>query len=951
VLNLLTRLFGSRNDRIVRSYESTVRKAASFENALKPLSDEALRAKTDEFRKRLAAGEKLNDIAPEAFAVVREAAQRTLKMRHFDVQLIGGMTLNDGRIAEMRTGEGKTLMATLAAYLNALPAEGVHVVTVNEYLAQRDADWMGPIYRFLGLTVGVIRNQQDTAEKRAAYACDITYGTNNEFGFDYLRDNLAFSLEDRVQRKLAFAIVDEVDSILIDEARTPLIISGPAEENTELYLKIDKLVPRLKKQKGEEDKDGNHPPDFVPGDYTVDEKQKQVHLTEGGHERVEELMLESGLLREGESLYDPTNIRLMHHLNAALRAHAIYKRDVEYIVRAGEVIIVDEFTGRTMPGRRWSDGLHQAVEAKEGVKVRAENQTVASITFQNYFRIYKKLSGMTGTADTEAPEFMQIYGLEVVVIPTHKPMIRKDNADFVYLTQNDKYKAIIEDIEDCVKRGQPVLVGTTSIESSELISGVLTKNNIDHDVLNAKQHEREAHIVEKAGMPGKVTIATNMAGRGTDIKLGGNLEAELEALAKAAGEAPVDEVTAARLRSEWQERHNQVVAAGGLHIVGTERHESRRIDNQLRGRSGRQGDPGSSRFYLSMEDNLMRIFGDPNRTKKWLAMAGMKEGEVIESGMLTRQIEKAQRKVEAHNFDVRKQLLTFDDVANDQRKVIYQQRTELMGAENLGDAVRGIRAEVVGGVLDQYLPSNVSHEEWNLAGLADAIAKNFGTQVDPARWLKDQPDLEEETLRGRIIGAIDAMYDAKVVRIGNQPSGVPIMRHIEKDIMLKVLDQQWRDHLGAMDYLRQGIHLRGYAQKDYRYEYKREAFELFAAMLDRIKFDTVTILATLDVQIKSPEQIEREEEARRARLNRALQMQHAEAASLSQLGVPGEPAQPQQAPPPGGRPTSGPLAPMPSPQVPQRPVRAAPKVGRNQPCPCGSGKKFKNCHGVLEGVE
>jgi preprotein translocase subunit SecA len=938
VLNLLTRLFGSRNDRIVRGYESTVRKAAGFETALKALSDEALAAKTDEFRKRLADGEKLNDLAPEAFAVVREAAFRTLKMRHFDVQLIGGLTLNDGRIAEMRTGEGKTLMSTLAAYLNALPGEGVHVVTVNEYLAQRDADWMGPIYRFLKLSVGVIRNQQETAEKRAAYACDITYGTNNEFGFDYLRDNLAFSLQDRVQRKLAFAIVDEVDSILIDEARTPLIISGPAEENTELYSKMDKLVPRLVKQETEEG----------PGDYSVDEKQKQTHMTEAGHEKVEQLMLESGLLREGESLYDPSNIRLMHHLNAALRAHAIYKRDVEYIVRGGEVIIVDEFTGRTMPGRRWSDGLHQAVEAKEGVKVRAENQTVASITFQNYFRIYKKLSGMTGTADTEAPEFMQIYGLEVVVIPTNKPMIRKDNADFVYLTQQDKYKAIIEDIEDCVKRGQPVLVGTTSIESSELISDVLTKHKIAHDVLNAKQHEREAHIVENAGMPGRVTIATNMAGRGTDIKLGGNFEAEIEAAANAAGEAGLDEVTAARMRSEWQARHDQVVAAGGLHIVGTERHESRRIDNQLRGRSGRQGDPGSSRFYLSMEDNLMRIFGDPNRTKKWLAMAGMKEGEVIESGMLTRQIEKAQRKVEAHNFDVRKQLLTFDDVANDQRKVIYQQRTELMGADNLGDAVRGIRAEVVGGVLDQFLPSNLSHEEWNLAGLAESIEKNFATKVDPAQWLKDQPDLEEEVLRGRIIGAIDAMYDAKVVRIGNQPNGMPIMRHIEKDIMLKVLDQQWRDHLGAMDYLRQGIHLRGYAQKDYRYEYKREAFELFAAMLDRIKFDTVTILATLDVQIKSPEQIEREEEARRARLNRALQMQHAEAASLSQLGAAGEPQEPQQ-PPPGARqqPRQAPPQQLP----PQQPVRAAPKVGRNQPCPCGSGKKFKNCHGVLEGVE
>ena len=930
MLNLLTRLFGSRNDRIVKGYEATVRKAATFETALQALSDEALGAKTVEFRKRLAEGTALTDLVPEGFAVVREAARRTLKMRHFDVQLIGGLTLHEGRIAEMRTGEGKTLMSTLGAYLNALTGEGVHVVTVNEYLAQRDADWMGPIYRFLGLTVGVIKNQQDPAEKRAAYRCDITYGTNNEFGFDYLRDNLAFSLDDRVQRGLSFAIVDEVDSILIDEARTPLIISGPAEENEDLYVKVNTLVPRLKKQLEEEG----------PGDYSVDEKQKQTHLTEAGHETVEGLMAEAGLLREGESLYDPQNIRLMHHLNAALRAHAIYKRDVEYIVRNGEVIIVDEFTGRTMPGRRWSDGLHQAVEAKEGVKVRAENQTVASITFQNYFRLYKKLSGMTGTADTEAPEFMQIYGLEVVVIPTHRPMIRKDNADFVYLTQSDKFKAIIEDIEDCVSREQPVLVGTTSIETSELLSGVLKENGIPHEVLNAKQHEREAHIIENAGMPGTVTIATNMAGRGTDIKLGGNNEAELEQAAAAAGDAGLDEVTAARIRADWQARHDKVVAAGGLHIVGTERHESRRIDNQLRGRSGRQGDPGSSRFYLSMEDNLMRIFGDPARTKRWLALAGMKEGEVIESGMLTKQIEKAQRKVESHNFDVRKQLLTFDDVANDQRKVIYQQRTELMGATDLADAIRGIRAEVVSGILDQHLPANVSHEEWNLDGLAATIAKSFATQVDPAQWLKDQPELEESTLRGRIVGAIDAMYDAKCQRIGE-----PIMRHVEKDIMLKVLDQQWREHLGAMDYLRQGIHLRGYAQKDYRYEYKREAFELFAAMLERLKFETVTILATLDVQVKSPEQLEREEEARRARINRALQAQHAEAASLSQLGSAREES--AEAPPPGARQAPPPMPPMPA----QRPVRAAPKVGRNQPCPCGSGKKFKNCHGVLEGVE
>jgi len=940
LLNLLTRVFGSRNDRLVRSYGRYVRAASELEPTIQALSDEGLRAKTEEFRKRLKDGAKVDDLVAEAFAVVREAGRRTLKMRHFDVQLIGGIALHEGKIAEMRTGEGKTLMSTLGAYLNALTGEGVHVVTVNEYLAQRDADWMGPIYRFLGLSVGVIKNQQDPAEKRAAYRCDITYGTNNEFGFDYLRDNLAFGLEDRVQRGLAFAIVDEVDSILIDEARTPLIISGPAEENEDLYVKVNTLVPRLKKQETE---DG-------PGDFTVDEKQKQTHLAEAGHEHVEQLMLESGLLREGESLYDPANIRLMHHLNAALRAHAIYKRDVEYIVRNGEVTIVDEFTGRTMPGRRWSDGLHQAIEAKEGVKVRAENQTVASITFQNYFRLYKKLSGMTGTADTEAPEFIQIYNLEVVVIPTHRPMIRKDNPDFVYLTQADKFKAIIEDIQDCVQREQPVLVGTTSIETSELLSTVLNEQNIPHDVLNAKQHEREAHIVEQAGMPGKVTIATNMAGRGTDIVLGGKFDAELAAAAAAAGDVPLDEVTTARIRAEWQARHDKVLAAGGLHIVGTERHESRRIDNQLRGRSGRQGDAGSSRFYLSMEDNLMRIFGDPNRTKKWLAMAGMKEGEVIESGMLTRQIEKAQRKVEAHNFDVRKQLLTFDDVANDQRKVIYQQRTELMGATDLADAIRGIRSEVVDGILDQHLPVNVGHEDWNLDGLAQAIAKNFATQVDPVQWLKDQPDLDEPTLRGRVIGAIDAMYDAKVQRIGADQGGKLVMRHIEKDVMLKVLDQQWRDHLGAMDYLRQGIHLRGYAQKDYRFEYKREAFELFAAMLERIKFDTVTILATLDIQVKSPEQLEREEEQRRERVNRRLQAQHAEAASLSQLTSAGEAAGqlPRAAAPPGARQAP---PPPPMPMQPQRPVRVAPKVGRNQPCPCGSGKKFKNCHGVLEGVE
>ncbi|HEY8538237.1 MAG TPA: preprotein translocase subunit SecA, partial [Steroidobacteraceae bacterium] len=660
--NWLTALFGSRNQRLLNSYQKYVNRINALEPAYQALSDEQLRNKTDEFRSRLAAGETLDDLLPDAFAATREAARRVLGMRHFDVQLIGGMVLHFGKIAEMRTGEGKTLVATLPAYLNALTGKGVHVVTVNEYLAQRDADWMGPVYRFLGLTVGVIKSGQSQEEKRAAYACDITYGTNNEFGFDYLRDNLAFRLEDRVQRGLEYAIVDEVDSILIDEARTPLIISGPAEESTELYIKINELAPKLKRQETE---DGE-------GDYWADEKTRQVYLSDAGHERAEQLFVEAGLLAPDESLYDAANIRLMHHLNAALRAHALYHRDVEYIVRNGEVVIVDEFTGRTMPGRRWSDGLHQAIEAKEGVRVREENQTVASITFQNYFRMYSKLAGMTGTADTEAYEFQQIYGLEVVVIPTHKPMIRKDYPDLVYLTAKDKFEAIIEDIRDCVARGQPTLVGTTSIETSEMLSNMLKKHNIPHEVLNAKQHEREAMIVAQAGRPGAVTIATNMAGRGTDIVLGGNLEAELAQI------DPNDEAARQRAREEWQKRHDAVVAAGGLHIIGTERHESRRIDNQLRGRAGRQGDPGSSRFYLSLEDNLMRIFGDPERTKRWMQTAGMKEGEVIESRMLTKQIERAQRKVEAHNFDARKNLLEYVDVANDQRKVIYQQRTELM---------------------------------------------------------------------------------------------------------------------------------------------------------------------------------------------------------------------------------------------------------------------------------
>ena len=928
MLNFLTRIFGSRNERLLKAMSREVRAATAFEPALQALSDDALKAKTEEFRSRLAAGATLDQLLPEAFAVVREASRRVLGMRHFDVQLIGGMALHRGRIAEMRTGEGKTLMATLPAYLNALPAEGVHVVTVNEYLAQRDADWMGPVYRFLGLSVGVIRNSQSAEEKRAAYRCDITYGTNNEFGFDYLRDNLAFRLEDRVQRQLAFAIVDEVDSILIDEARTPLIISGPAEEGTDTYVAINNLVPRLERgetiEKTATSAFSAAETDST-GDYTVDEKQRQVHLTEVGHEKVEALMIEAGLLRDGESLYDPANIRLMHHLNAALRAHAIYKRDVEYIVRGGEVIIVDEFTGRTMPGRRWSDGLHQAVEAKEGVRVREENQTIASITFQNYFRLYKKLSGMTGTADTEAPEFMQIYGLEVNVIPTHRPMVRKDHADLVHLTQADKFKAIVEDIRDCASRSQPVLVGTTSIETSELLSGVLKQENIAHEVLNAKQHEREAQIVAQAGRPGAVTIATNMAGRGTDIVLGGSLEAELHALPDTATEADRE-----RVKSEWQARHDQALAAGGLHIIGTERHESRRIDNQLRGRSGRQGDPGSSRFYLSMEDNLMRIFGDPNFTKRLLTVAGMKEGEVIESRMLSKRIETAQRKVESHNFDIRKQLLLFDDVANDQRKVIYQQRTEIMAATDLSGAIRGIQEDVVGRVLDEFLPRNVPHEDWDLEALREALRKDFNADVDARAWLAAEPELEETVLRRRVIEAVAANYAAKSTRYGSE-----LMQHLEKDIMLRTLDQHWREHLAAMDYLRQGIHLRSYAQKDYRYEYKREAYELFSAMLERVKFDTASMLTR--VEIRSEAEMQREEEERQRKLLAALQLQHAEAASALAAAPSAEEAERELMADADG--AASPQSPI---------VRGERKVGRNEPCPCGSGKKYKHCHGTLE---
>jgi preprotein translocase subunit SecA len=920
VWQLLRQVFGSRNQRLVKELSRVVAAINGLEAGIKGLADEQFAQKTQELKARFTAGAKLDELIPEAFALVREAAHRKLGMRPFDVQLIGGLALNAGKIAEMRTGEGKTLMAVLPAYLNALTGDGVHVVTVNEYLAQRDSDWMGPVFQFLGMTVGVIKNAQTPDEKRAAYACDITYGTNNEFGFDYLRDNLAFRLEDRVQRKLSFAIIDEVDSILIDEARTPLIISGPAEESTELYLKINTLIPRLVRQKEENG----------PGDYAVDEKTKQATLTEDGHEKVEQLMSEGGLLREGESLYDATNIRLMHHLNAALRAHALYKRDVEYIVRQGEVIIVDEFTGRTMQGRRWSDGLHQAVEAKEGVKVREENQTVASITFQNYFRLYSKLSGMTGTADTEAFEFQQIYGLEVVVIPTHKPMIRKDRSDLVFLSELDKFQAILEDIQDCVKRGQPVLVGTTSIEASERIAKLLQEQKIPHEVLNAKQHEREAHIVAEAGRPGAITIATNMAGRGTDIVLGGSQQTQINAI-----ENP-NEADLQGIREAWAVRHEQVLAAGGLHIIGTERHESRRIDNQLRGRSGRQGDPGSSRFYLSLEDNLMRIFGDPTRMKALMTRVGMKAGEAIESGMLTRQIERAQRRVEQHNFDARKQLLEYDDVANDQRRVIYQQRTDLMGAEDVAEAVKGIREDVVAQMVDQYVPSGAPEEQWDAAGLAQAVERDFAVTLPIVDWLKSEAGGDGSSLPAKIVSGLEAAYSQKETNVGIQ-----VMRYIEKEVMLRTLDQHWREHLAAMDYMRQGIYLRSYAQKNPKQEYKREAFELFSAMLDRIKFDTLTTVSK--IQVRSQEEIEREELERQQRLARALQAQHADAISPIQAPTPIE-GGPENAPPRADNvmeldPPRGSAPPF---------VRAVPKVGRNEPCPCGSGRKYKHCHGALQ---
>ncbi len=905
ISKLLNKVFGSRNERLVKRMYGVVQTINGLEDAIAKLSDAELRAKTDEFRQRLADGASLDSLLPEAFAVVREAGKRVMGMRHFDVQLIGGMVLHQGKIAEMRTGEGKTLVATLAVYLNALPGKGVHVVTVNDYLARRDAKWMGRLYEFLGMSTGVILSEQRAEEKRAAYACDITYGTNNEYGFDYLRDNMAFGVADRVQRGTYYAVVDEVDSILIDEARTPLIISGPSEGGTDLYTKINVLIPRLTKQEEE----------GQPGDYSVDEKGRQVYLTEEGHQHVEQLMEEAGLLVEGGSLYDASNISLMHHLNAGLRAHALFRRDVDYIVRDDEVVIVDEFTGRTLPGRRWSEGLHQAVEAKEGVPIRSENQTLASITFQNYFRLYGKLAGMTGTADTEAYEFQQIYALEVVVIPTHRPMVRQDHGDVIYLTAKEKFDAIIQDIKECHQRTQPVLVGTTSIETSEYLAELLEKEKIKFQVLNAKQHEREAQVIVEAGRPGGVTIATNMAGRGTDIVLGGSLEAELSVLGEHADAAAVEAA-----KEDWRQRHDEVLAAGGLHVIGTERHESRRIDNQLRGRSGRQGDPGSSRFYLSLEDNLMRIFAS-DRVKGLMQKLGMEEGEAIEHPWVTRAIENAQRKVEGHNFDIRKQLLDYDDVANDQRKVIYEQRNEIMATDDISDTIKTIRVDVLNGVIDVYVPPQSLDEQWDIPGLEEAL-EQLGVPLPVSSWLEEDHDLHEEILRQRILEALEAAYAEKEAQAGEK-----VMRHFEKAVMLQVLDSMWKEHLAAMDYLRQGIHLRGYAQKNPIQEYKLEAFELFAQLLNRIKTEVISILTR--VRVRAEEDVQAVEEQRRS--NVAMQYEHAEAAAMAAAGGGGDVVaddQDQEAHTPY--------------------VRDGRKVGRNEPCPCGSGKKYKQCHGRLE---
>ncbi|MBA1360799.1 preprotein translocase subunit SecA [Burkholderia gladioli] len=925
----LQKIFGSRNQRLVKQYQKTVTAINALESQFEQLTDDQLRGKTGEFRQRVAAGESLDKLLPEAFAVCREASRRVLKMRHFDVQLIGGMVLHYGKIAEMRTGEGKTLVATLPVYLNALSGRGVHVVTVNDYLAQRDAEWMARLYNFLGLSVGINLSGMEHEQKQEAYASDITYGTNNEFGFDYLRDNMVYETEARVQRALNFAVVDEVDSILIDEARTPLIISGQAEDHTEFYVRMNALPPLLERQIGEEKADGTGVE--KPGDYTLDEKARQVFLTELGHEKAERLLSEWGLIGEGESLYAPQNITLMHHVYAALRAHTLFHLDQHYVVQNGEVVIVDEFTGRLMAGRRWSDGLHQAVEAKEHAKIQSENQTLASITFQNYFRMYAKLAGMTGTADTEAYEFNEIYGLETVVIPTNRPPKRIDKQDQIYKSAKERYDAVIRDIRDCYERGQPVLVGTTSIENSELLSHLLKQAGLPHEVLNAKQHAREAAIVAEAGRPKRITIATNMAGRGTDIVLGGN--AEKQAAFLEADEAIPAEEKAARIKQlhdEWETLHEQVKAAGGLHIIGTERHESRRIDNQLRGRAGRQGDPGSSRFYLSLDDPLLRIFAG-DRVRAIMDRLKMPEGEAIEAGIVTRSIESAQRKVEARNFDIRKQLLEYDDVSNDQRKVIYQQRNELLEAHDIAETIGAMRHGVITEVVHQFVPQGSIEEQWDLPELEEALRNDWGLDLAIQEMVNESQSISVDEILEAVVTAADEHYEAKVAMVGREA-----FSSFERSIMLQTLDRLWREHLAALDHLRQGIHLRGYAQKNPKQEYKREAFELFAAMLEATKQEVTRIV--MNVQIQSPEQLEEAaEQIEEAGGNLDnVEFRHADFSDAGAAGVAVAAAAATDA-----------TAELVGDAMAGNAVGEVPRVGRNDPCPCGSGKKYKQCHGKL----
>ncbi|NRH28301.1 preprotein translocase subunit SecA [Pseudomonas sp. MS19] len=906
---LLKKLFGSKNEREVKRMLKTVQTVNAFEEQILALSDEQLRAKTDEFKARLAKGETLDQLLPEAFAVAREAGKRVMGMRHFDVQLVGGMALHEGKIAEMRTGEGKTLVATLAVYLNALSGKGVHVVTVNDYLARRDANWMRPLYEFLGMSVGIVTPFMPPEEKRSAYAADITYGTNNEFGFDYLRDNMAFSLDEKFQRELNFAVIDEVDSILIDEARTPLIISGQAEDSSKLYSEINRLIPTLKQHIEEEEGVVTQ-----EGHYKVDEKTRQVELNEQGHQFIEDMLTQAGLLAEGESLYSAHNLGLLTHVYAGLRAHTLFQRNVEYIVQDGQVLLIDEHTGRTMPGRRLSEGLHQAIEAKEGLNIQAESQTLASTTFQNYFRLYNKLSGMTGTADTEAFEFHQIYGLEVMVIPTNRALARKDFNDLVYLTQDEKYAAIIADIKECQAQGRPILVGTATIETSEHVSRLLDKEGMEHKVLNAKFHEKEAEIIAQAGRPGALTIATNMAGRGTDILLGGNWEVEVAAL-----ENPTPEQIA-QVKSDWQKRHQQVIESGGLHVIASERHESRRIDNQLRGRSGRQGDPGSSRFYLSLEDSLMRIFAS-DRVKNFMKALGMQSGEAIEHRMVTNAIEKAQRKVEGRNFDMRKQLLEFDDVSNEQRKVIYHMRNTLLASDDIGETIAEFRKEVLDSTINEHIPPQSLPEQWNVSGLEDALSTAFSIQLPIQQWLDDDHQLYEETLRERILTEIVNAYNEK-----EDMASADALRTFEKQILLRVLDDLWKDHLSTMDHLRHGIHLRGYAQKNPKQEYKRESFALFQELLDSIKRDTIRVLSHVQVRREDPAEEEARLRAEAEAMAERMQFQHAEASALNQPQAEAEEAEVAVA---------------------VAPARTEQKIGRNEACPCGSGKKYKHCHGQV----